>query len=239
MPYRLFLPMLVTVLCLASGCVRMPQPQGFPYSNQPKMQAAHHWNVLANDVANRINNELIRRNFLDSALHVRHSCTKPDGCGPGSASPFDEGFNDLLTTQLVDFGIDTRAAADGASLIVDYKVQVVHHRAVRSQWPQPGVLTALATGVTVLRDAPWELITIASAAAVDTLRATSVLNEHDEVIITTSIMDGDRYLLRTSDIYYINDADSWQYRQPAPAAEIRLTGGHAAPVAADPPAPSL
>ena len=84
-----------------------------------------------------------------------------------------------------------------------------------------------------------ELITIASAAAVDTLRATSVLNEHDEVIITTSIMDGDRYLLRTSDIYYINDADSWQYRQPAPAAEIRLTGGHAAPVAAESPAPSL
>ncbi|MDX9841635.1 MAG: hypothetical protein RBS95_09270 [Desulfobulbus sp.] len=239
MPYRLFLPMLVTVLCLASGCVRMPQPQGFPYSNQPKMQAAHHWNVLANDVANRINNELIRRNYLDSALHVRHSCTKPDGCGPGSASPFDEGFNDLLTTQLVHFGIDTRAAADGASLIVDYKVQVVHHRAGRSQWPQPGVLTALATGVTVLRDAPWELITIASAAAVDTLRATSALNEHDEVIITTSIMDGDRYLLRTSDIYYINDADSWQYRQPAPAAEIRLTGGHAVPVAAEPPAPSL
>ena len=104
MPYRLFLPMLVTVLCLASGCVRMPQPQGFPYSNQPKMQAAHHWNVLANDVANRINNELIRRNYLDSALHVRHNCTKPDGCGPGSASPFDEGFNDLLTTQLVDQG---------------------------------------------------------------------------------------------------------------------------------------
>ena len=61
MPYRLFLPMLVTVLCLASGCVRMPQPQGFPYSNQPKMQAAHHWNVLANDVANRINNELALR----------------------------------------------------------------------------------------------------------------------------------------------------------------------------------
>ena len=52
-------------------------------------------------------------------------------------------------------------------------------------------------------------------------------------------MDGDRYLLRTSDIYYINDADSWQYRQPAPAAEIRLTGGHAAPVAAESPAPSL
>ena len=238
MPYRLSL-LLVALIFLATGCVRIPQPQGFPYSNQPKMQAAHHWNVLANDVANRINNELIRQNHLTSPVHVRHSCGKPSACGTGTTSPFDEAFNDLLTTQLVNFGVDTRAGADSASLLVDYKVQVVHHRSGRSQWPQPGVLTALATGVTVLRDAPWELITIASAAAVDTLRATSVLNEHDEVIITTSIMDANRYPLRTSDIYYINDADSWQYRQPAPAAEIKLTGGQAAPVAAEPPAPSL
>jgi hypothetical protein len=238
MPYRLSL-LLVALLFLAAGCVRIPQPQGFPYSNQEKMQAAHHWNVLANDVANRINNELIRQNHLTSPVHVRHSCGKPGACGTGTTSAFDEAFNDLLTTQLVNFGVDTRAGADGANLLVDYKVQVVHHRAIRSQWPQPGVLTALATGVTVLRDAPWELVTIASAAAADALRATSVLNEHDEVIITTSIMDGDRYLLRTSDIYYINDADSWQYRQPAPAAEIRLTGGQADPVAAEPSGPSL
>ena len=229
MRYRLFLLSLVSALCLASGCVRIPQPQGFPYSNQQKMQAAHHWNVLANDVANRINNELIHRNYLDSSLHVRHSCGSSHACGPGSVTPFDEGFNDLLTTQLVHFGIDTRATAEGTSLIVEYKVQVVHHHAGRTQWPQPGVLTALATGVTVLRDAPWELIAIASAAAVDTLRAASVLNEHDEVIITTSIIDADRYVMRTSDIYYINDGDFWQYRQAEPAAEIRLTDSSPSP----------
>ncbi len=35
MPYRLSL-LLVALIFLAAGCVRIPQPQGFPYSNQPK-----------------------------------------------------------------------------------------------------------------------------------------------------------------------------------------------------------
>lgn len=228
-PSRLSPLLTALVLCLAVGCTRIPQPQGFPYSDQRTMQSAHHWNVLANDVANRINTELLRQHYFNSPVHVRHSCGKPNTCGPGATFPFDEGFNDLLTTQLVRFGVNTQVSPDSTALTVDYKVQVVYHPDPPSQWPQPGVLTALTTGIMVLRDAPSEIIAIAAAAAVDTLRATSVVNGHYEVIITTSIIDRNRYVLRTSDIYYINDADFWHYQQGGAASEIPLTGGDSAP----------
>lgn len=217
----LFLILAGMTLCLVSACIRLPQPQGFLYSNQRTMQAAHHWNVLANDVANRINSELLRQNYLDAAVYVRHSCGAPDACGSGATFPFDEGFNDLLTTQLVNFGVNT-LVTEQDGLIVEYKVQVIQHRANRRQWPQPGMLTALTAGILVFRDAPWEIATLATAATIDALNATWVTSGHYEIVITSSIIDGNKYVMRASDLYYINDADFWQYQQAKPAAEVGL-----------------
>lgn len=226
----LFLILLGIILCLVPACIRLPQPQGFFYSEQRKMQAAHHWNVLANDVASRINSELMRQDYLNTAVYVRHSCGTTDACGASDTFPFDEGFNDLLTTQLVNFGVNTLVKED-EGLIVDYKVQVIQHRANRRQWPQPGMLTALTAGVLVFRDVPWDIATLAAAATVDTLNAVSTTNGHFEIVITTSIVDGNRYVMRTSDLYYINDVDFWQYQQPQPAAEVGLVSRSGIPQA--------
>ena len=212
---------LLCLLCTAlNGCTRAPQPAGYPLSEQQKMQAAHHWNVLANDVANRINNELVRRQYYNMPVYVSHSCGKPDACGPGEGFAFDEGFNDLLTTQLVNFGVPTKVSPDETALVVNYKVQVVYHQDIPRQWPPPGMLTALTTGIMVFRDAPSEIIAIAAAAAVDLISTTAVVNGHYEVIITTSIAENNQYLFRTSDIYYINDADFWHYQKATPAPEL-------------------
>ncbi len=209
---------------LVSGCTRIPQPAGYAFSEQQKMQAVHHWDVLANDVANQINSELVSRGLLDTPVYVRHRCGQPGACGAmGGTFSFDEGFNDLLITQLVNFGVPTKAKKDAKGLIVDYKVQVVYHQANRYQWPKPGVLTALTTGIMVFRNAPFEIAAIAGAAAADSLLSTSVVNGHYEVIITTSIVHDNLYLMRKSDIYYINDADVRQYQQVAPADELELT----------------
>ncbi len=206
-----------------SGCTRIPQPTGYPRSEQQKLQAAYHWNILANDVANQINSELLERGYLNTSVYVKHSCSEGENCGPGKTFPFDEGFNDLLTTQLVNFGVPTRPEEDAESLVVDYKVQVLYHQANRYQWPQPGVLTALTAGIMVFRNAPLEIAAIVGAATVDALWSTSVVNGHYEVIITTSIVDNNLYIMRKSDIYYINDPDFWQYQQVAPAGELELT----------------
>lgn len=219
--------LLAMVLGLTAGCAQSSHQQGSLFWGQQNMQTAHHWNVLANDVANRINNELIRQHFLSSSIYVRQSCGKPNPCGPGQTFPFDQGFNDLLITQLVNFGINTVVAPDGTSLVVDYKVQVVYHQSERSLWAKPGFLTALAAGVVVLRDAPWEIIAV--AAAVDAYKASTMSDGHYEVIITTSIVDKNKYVMRSSDIYYINDAEFRQYQQASQAAEIELTGPGGAP----------
>ncbi|NLX19827.1 MAG: hypothetical protein GXY53_11200, partial [Desulfobulbus sp.] len=145
--------------------------------------------------------------------------------------PFDEGFNDLLTTQLVNFGVPTVRIPEKKSLIVEYKVQTVYHPSDYRKWtwPKPGALIALAAGIVVFEDAPWELI--AAATAVDVFRQNYQPGGHYEVIITTSILDKHHYLMRSSDIYYIRNTDYWQYQAPAPATEIRLTGsGSSAPL---------
>ena len=208
---------------LAAGCTRMPQPTGYPFTEQRKMQAAHHWDVLASDVADQINRTLVRRGYTDRAVYVRPSCGEPEKCGSGGTFAFDEGFQDLLTTRLVNDGVPTRPHQTDDALVVDYKVQVVYHHDPPLQWPRPGVLTTLATGIVVLRDAPLEVVTLAASGAVDFLRATATVNGHFEVIVTTSIVDNDLYLMRKSDIYYINDADFWQYQPMKPAPELELT----------------
>jgi len=206
-----------------SGCTRIPQPTGYALSEQQKLQAAYHWNVLANDVANQINSELIERGYLDTSVYVKHSCNEGENCGPAQTFPFDEGFNDLLTTQLVNFGVPTSPEEDEKSLVVDYKVQVLYHQANRYQWPRPGGLTALTAGIMVFRNAPFELATLVGAAAVDALWSTSVVNGNYEVIITTSIVDNNLYIMRKSDIYYINDPDFWHYLPVESANELELT----------------
>ncbi|MGE4560361.1 MAG: hypothetical protein AB7E77_09175, partial [Desulfobulbus sp.] len=111
-----------------------------------------------------------------------------------------------------------------ADLFVDYKVQVVYHAGEWQtwNWPKPGVLTALAAGITVLRDAPWALV--AGAATFDVFRANYRDAGQYEVIITTSIARENLFLIRYSDIYTIPNNEFWQYRKSTPAPEIRLTG---------------
>ena len=93
---------------LICSCSRIPEPAGFEYSSQSKMQAAHHWDVLALDVANQINKELIKDDLLNTAVYVKKTCGEDDApCKPNETSQFDEGFHDLLVTQLVRYGVPT------------------------------------------------------------------------------------------------------------------------------------
>ncbi|PIE59678.1 MAG: hypothetical protein CSA32_02505 [Desulfobulbus propionicus] len=220
---RGMISLIIVAVLAPAGCIRIPQPTGYSYSRQHKMQSAHHWNVLAADVAKEINNELIARGYLVTPVYVRHSCGKPDNCGKGETYAFDEGFNDLLVTKLVNFGVPTRAKEEESALTVEYKVQVVFHPSPPRQLLQPGVLTALSAGILVLRNAPEDLLILASSGAVDMAAAATVINGHYEVIITTSIVDDNKYVMRSSSIYYINDMDFWHYQQTVPAKELELS----------------
>jgi len=210
---RLF-PLLICTLVLLNGCTGgIPKPVDFPQSKQQKMQASHHWEVLAKDLANRINNELIITDNIETTVFVKQTCgdeSKP--CEPHQTSSFNEAFRDLLITNLVDYGIPTRSQLKKDSIEIQYKVQVVHHEARRVRTFEPGILTAISAAIVVLRDAPEELIIIAAGVMADLANANLTQEGHYEIIITTSMISRNKYLFRASDIYYINDKDFYHYR---------------------------
>lgn len=213
--------LLIFICCSCSS--RIPEPISHPYSQQKKMQASHHWEVLAEDLANRINNELIRSDNIDKAVFVKETCgDEKTPCRPNETSSFNEAFRDLLITNLFDFGIPTSSRGDDDTIEILYKVQLVSHNASRVRTLQPGLLTALSAAIVVLRNAPSELLIVATGVAADVANANLSTGSNIEVIITTSLIDKDHYLFRASDIYYINAKDYYQYQEQLP--QIKTIG---------------
>lgn len=225
-------------LALFAGCARIPEPVGYQYSAQPKMQAAYHWVVLASDVANRVNNQLIVNGYARSPVYVKTTCGDEDTpCAPQQTSTFNEAFRDLLITELVRFGVPVRQKDSENAITLHYKVQLVYHNSRRVRTVLPGVMTGIAAGIEVLRDAPSELQTIAAVGLLDFMNASAVNISNHEIIITTSMVTRGRYLFRTSDLYYINDKDFHHYQDIGrqQAAEIPLVSPHTSSMSAKKP----
>lgn len=215
----------LSLLVFFTGCSRIPEPIGYDYTTQEKMQAAHHWNVLAQDLSNKINNELIRSDFLETAIFVKETCGD-DGepCEKGVTTDFNEGFRDLLITELVNYGIPTSAIPDQEVITVNYKVQVVQHNAKRLRTLRPGLLTYLTTAIAVVRHAPADLLAISLAASADYANTAYAKTSSFEAIITTSMVFRNKYMFRSSDIYYINGEDFHHFhRQKGTTKHIQLS----------------
>jgi len=216
--------LLIVLLTLPMSCGRIPEPTGYQYSEQKKMQASHHWDVLAADIANQINNELILNDYLDESVFVRPTCgDENQSCDPAETTVFEESFRDLLITHLVALGVPTSPRVEADAIVINYKAQTVYHQRNRWRTVKPGLLTTLTAGIVVLRNAPSELIALAIAGTIDFANASLVTTSNFEVIITTSIVADNHYLFRNSNIYYINDHDSWHYQMGSRPAEINLT----------------
>ena len=95
----------IFVLFLVCSCSsRIPEPITYPYTQQKKMQASSHWQVLAADLANRINNELIITDNIYKAVFVKETCgDEKTPCKTNETSSFNEAFRDLLITKLFGY----------------------------------------------------------------------------------------------------------------------------------------
>ncbi len=221
----------ITLLTMLTGCMtQTPVPVTYQYSTQQKMQAAHHWDILAQDVAKQTQQTLTHAGRQGEPVYVDFI-----------NSPYGVGFHDFLKTRLVNSGLKILAEKREASLMVRYKAQLLYHVEDRQTRLPPGFLsasaTALAGSVWVLREA-FEYgtsgvqaaavtgVVIGAAAIGDALsgRFTKGL-PHSEVILTTSLIDGDIYLMRKTDIYYINDVDFHHYLPPLPATQLKVKNG--------------
>jgi hypothetical protein len=205
----------ITLIFLCS-CSNVPKPASYPLSYQQKMQAAHHWDVLADDVAKDVKQALASQK--DPTLRNKLIYVEPN-----KSSLFDKVFDTLLITQLFNQDIKlTKKKNESNSLKLNYGTQVVKHCSNRHTSPlypgEPLLLTALGSGVyKAITDNNWALGAFASAGAVE------VINDiefewtvpHHEIVITTELTNNDnvndKVIYRSSNIYYINDADFWHY----------------------------
>lgn len=240
------LALAVSTAIATAGCASpVPVAQNFPLTTQKVARTAHHWDVIAEDVVARTSQALTEKAQLKGrGLHVSSA----------RGTAFDNAFRDFLITRFVADGHKVavcKQARDGKpgfdaeppDVDIEYKTQFIRHGELPRHY-QPGVLTALAAGVLVLADAAEHDLSHGSVAAT-VLGATAAAEwgaghlsqaTRSEVIVTTTISEANRFVLRKTDIYYVPDSDAALFIQrmsgqagcvdgkPAPALAANTDG---------------
>ena len=200
---------------MAGGCSTLDVPRADNYSatGQKKARAVHHWDVLADDVAGRIARKISDWPPDEYPIYIAQA----------TDSSFNQGFRKLLITRLLDRGL--YLSTEPTDVVLTFDAQVVVHPTPVSNSVQLPV-TALAGGVAVARYA-FTYAHSATSGVVTSLAVAAVADLHrltidglaaggptrTEVLITTSMEGGGRYLARTADVYYIAPHDVTLYME--------------------------
>jgi hypothetical protein len=195
---------------LLAGCASRytptPLPANFATTKQAKLQAAHHWGVIADNIEKHVVAEL------------KKSPPRPVFINePQDPSPFQRALAVQLTTSLVNDGY-TVSRTPAGSLKVDLDVQAVTFTANRPQYRYHGERAILASGVWLLSEieAPGLLNVAVGAGAWDSYDwFNSQFAPGDtpktEIIVTVSVSDQYRYVARNTSAYYVADTDRVLY----------------------------
>jgi len=217
--------LLIPAALIVVGCTSpVPVAQNVSASSQQVARSARHWDVVADDVVEQTIDTLESEETLEGRpLFVSPSAQR---------TAFDKAFREFLITRLVAEGraVDVcRAprvkakegfAAEGAQIEVTYDTQLVRHGADLSVYDnEPRRFTWLATGVLVARQlsevhlstATGGATAIAGAAFIDWWRGRSSEATRTEIVVTTTISENNRFVMRRSDIYYVPDDDASLY----------------------------
>ena len=206
---------------LLVGCASSPIPvsANFPMTVEPKVRSAGHWGMLSSDVAKQTLDSLGKLG-VSGNLYVAL---------PPNPTTFDKAFQNFLITDLVKSGRVVQQYPDKA-LEVSYQTQVVRHNSHR-----PNFLSGRFTMITAGLYAAYGLGLapvgdkmaggLAYAAGADYIASESSGGPtHTELILTTTIAQGGRYLVRKTDIYYIEEADVGLLQYRAPAQVMKVVG---------------
>ncbi len=208
------------VLPFFAGCAQLqgvPSAEPFEAARLKKAKSAQHWDVIARDVAAETAALRDKAALQGKPLHVLAA----DG------SSFSRAFQTLLVSRMVNQGLDVSTQAAGA-ITVRYEAQVVRHPDNRGGFYAPGSIAALAGGVLVAREIDIGNLSYGGKAAAGTalIAATELGTAYarlhsptnTEVLITTSLIDGTRYLMRKTDVYYVEDVEGMLFERPFRAA---------------------
>jgi hypothetical protein len=190
-----------------------PLPKLFPLTTQEKIQAVHHWDLIAGHTAGLVKNGL----QTSYPRRVRAIYVAPSG-----VTPFEKVFHALLITHLFEEGLSV-SNDPKENLILSFDIELVKHP-TRVIGIDSEFYDSLGPGL-VVRTGP-----LAPEARKDASRdylvskTTHLSNEignhvftlpENEIILTTSLTQNGSYTMRNSSIYYIDDPEWWQYVQKA------------------------
>lgn len=225
-------------LTLLSGCASryadVPQPTRFESSKQKKLQAAQHWQVIADNFAAQLTSDL-RGKGVTQALYI------PAGKDDYA---FVEGFRELLTTALLAQGWDIRTSPKNAlSVDIRYSIYKFQPERLKNVYFR-GEVTALVAGlwaVSGIVDGGMSAGGKALSVALLAETADWIVQDapggpekaqyaggpvpQSEILVTASITDGDKIIARRSNIYFAADEDKALYwKRPGQGTELRVKG---------------
>jgi hypothetical protein len=189
-----------------------PLTENFSPTYQKKLNASAHWEIIASDLASQLQASLVKNNLQDKPIFLNLASDK---------TLFSRAFHEFLTTQLVKKGLNvTRDKLH--STIYNYKIQPIKYASsTASPLASKFKWTMLATGLIVVRDIADSLDLnkdiLAAGIAADAWSTES--DSRLELIISTSIINRDVYIYRTTDIYYANSEDIHLYQQQLKAGK--------------------
>lgn len=201
--------MMVVAAVLSVGCTpAMPKAEYFPPTKQKIAVAAQHWGMIAADAVQQTKLALEAQSFPK---------TRPVYVAMGKDTEFDRAFRNYLITGLVNAGVVVAPTLEGA-VEIGYETQVISHAAPFDPGQfgyQPGMATAGVSGFWILRNAvgKWStgsvaVGTIVGAAAYDAYKFGNPEQTGVELLLTTSIIQNQRYVMRSTDAYYIERGDA-------------------------------
>lgn len=204
--------LMIVLAFLLTGCATaVPQAENFPAAKQKKAMAAQHWGVIATDAVGLTRVALAKKGFdKDKPLYITDNAT----------TDFGRAFRKYMIAGLIDAGLPVSTKKEGA-IELSYEAQVIRHASSfdpQSLGYKPGMATAGATGFWVLRDALLygstsgvALATTATGAGTDYYNATNPGETGVELLLSTSIIHDDRYVMLNANAYYIEKGEAWLF----------------------------
>lgn len=204
------------------NCSNAPKMTGNPVSFQQKLEATHHWEVLANDFSKQLtlyleNNPITESGYI---VHVQDGSIKPEiYIQTNDRSVFGKAFIHSLVNELPQLGYNI-AYRPEAALTLRWSVQKIEHNAPRKMNSVPGTYTAISA----LGYGVYKLYDSASAfgAAIGTGALLDIIVQGEEYLfpdmapkseinMTITISDHGDLIYRQSGVYYINPEDTGHY----------------------------
>ncbi|GEM_PF-6197790 len=200
--------LLFTALIFFTGCLtpysQSPIAVNFKTTEQPKLQAAAHWNIIAKDISKELTT------YRKTPIYIESSNQK---------TTFDNLFVKMLKSSMVQRGATIVTDKKYAKAVMRVDTKKVYFTRKLTHPRRVGVLAGLGAGVFLLRNANAGQIAAASVLALEGVnyyesRFDSI--PHSELVIHIDIFDDKKVLDSLTKVYYVVDKDSRLYTVKKP-----------------------